>query len=204
MDDTDKKMMSILQANGRVSLSEIGKALGMSHVAVSKRLDKLISEDMVQVTAGVNAEKLDMKILFMGLEAESLEVADRIVEKYKSCPRLLTLATVTGRYNLFAVMVAEDTWTLESIIGTCSLRTEAGIRRSESWFGNAPLQPKFLQVSLAPHQTGGTAGPCKSDCADCKRYTSLRCVGCPCTTAYRGTVWATPEKQKGRGTRSKS
>ena len=40
MDNTDKKLVSILQENGRTSLSEIGKTLGMSHVAVSKRLDK--------------------------------------------------------------------------------------------------------------------------------------------------------------------
>jgi DNA-binding Lrp family transcriptional regulator len=56
MDNTDKKLISMLQANGRVSLSEMGEALGMSHVAVSKRLDKLVKADLVKVTAGINSE----------------------------------------------------------------------------------------------------------------------------------------------------
>ena len=198
MDDTDKKLVSILQKNGRTSLSEIGKELGMSHVAVSKRLDKLVQSDLVKVTAGVNAEYLDAKVLFMGLETEDMEVAERIQQKYIDCPRLLMFAPVTGRYNVFAVMVAEDTWSLESIIGTCSMRTEPGVRRSESWFGNAPVSPKFLQVDLAPTASGNSISPCGRDCAACKRYKADKCVGCPPSSVYKGKLWAEPNKTKKR------
>ena len=41
MDNVDKKIISILQQDGRTALSLIGKKLGMSHVAVKKRLDNL-------------------------------------------------------------------------------------------------------------------------------------------------------------------
>lgn len=206
MDDTDKKLVSILQENGRTSLSEIGKELGMSHVAVSKRLDKLVQSELVKITAGVNAEYLDAKLLFMGLETEDMEVAERIQEKYMDCPRLLMFAPVTGRYNVFAVMVAEDTWSLESIIGTCSMRTEPGVRRSESWFGNAPIAPKYLQVNLAPGSLGGSISPCGRDCATCKRFKADKCVGCPPTEVYKGSLWASPNKtkKKRKGKKSKS
>lgn len=205
MDDIDKKLISILQDNGRTSLSKIGEHLGMSHVAVSKRLDKLVNADLVKTTAGINSEQLDVKILFMGLETENMEVAERIQKKYTNCPRLLMFAPVTGRYNLFAMMIAEDTWSLESIMGTCSMRTEPGVRKSESWFGNAPLIPKYLQLDLAPQPTGTTIGPCKMDCATCNRYIVNKCVGCPNTSAYKGTLWANPiaPKKKKRG-KSKS
>ena len=196
LDDIDKKLVSILQKNGRTSLSEIGKDLGMSHVAVSKRLDKLVQSELVKVTAGVNAEYLDAKVLFMGLETEDMEVAERIQKKYIDCPRLLMFAPVTGRYNVFAVMVAEDTWSLESIIGTCSMRTEPGVRKSESWFGNAPVAPKYLQVNLAPNISGSSVSPCGRDCGACKRYKAEKCVGCPPTEVYKGTLWAAPNKTK--------
>ncbi|MFX1485228.1 MAG: Lrp/AsnC family transcriptional regulator [Promethearchaeota archaeon] len=198
MDDTDKKIVSLLQKNGRTSLSEIGKNLGMSHVAVSKRLDKLTNSGLVQITAGVNSGYLDAKIFFMGLETENMEVAERIQEEYKSCPRLLMFAPVTGRYNIFAVMVAEDTWSLESIIGTCSMRTEPGVRRSESWFGNAPVYPEFIQLNLAPKITGSSTSPCGRNCESCKRYIADKCVGCPTTSAYIGKLWASPGKGKKR------
>ncbi len=203
MDDIDKKLISILQKNGRTSLSKIGESLGMSHVAVSKRLDKLVQSELVHITAGVNAEYLDAKVLFMGLETEDMEVAERIQKKYIDCPRLLMFAPVTGRYNLFAVMVAEDTWSLESIIGTCSMRTEPGVRRSESWFGNAPVAPKYLQIDLAPGISGKTISPCGRNCATCKRYLADKCVGCPPTGVYKGQLWATPNKIKRKRKKSK-
>lgn len=198
MDDIDKNLISILQKNGRTSLSDIGKKLGMSHVAVSKRLDKLVGANLVQITAGVNTEYLDTKIFFMGLETENMEVAERIQEDYKNCPRLLMLAPVTGRYNIFAVMIAEDTWSLESIIGTCSIRTEPGVRRSESWFGNAPIYPQFIPLDLAPATTGSPISPCGRNCGTCKRYVANKCMGCPQTSVYRGKLWASPVKVKKR------
>jgi DNA-binding Lrp family transcriptional regulator len=203
LDNIDKKLISILQKNGRTSLSEIGKDLGMSHVAVSKRLDKLVQSEVVQITAGVNAEYLDAKVLFMGIETENMEVAERIQKKYGDCPRLLMFAPVTGRYNVFAVMVAEDSWSLESIIGTCSMRTEPGVRRSESWFGNAPVAPKYLQMDLAPGPSGGSVAPCGRDCASCKRYKADKCVGCPPTEGYKGKLWATPNQTKKKRNKSK-
>jgi DNA-binding Lrp family transcriptional regulator len=203
VDDIDKKLVSILQQDGRKSLSDIGKELKMSHVAVSKRLDKLVKkEQMVKVTAGVNSEYLDTKIFFMALETEDMDVAERIQEEYKNCPRLLMFAPVTGRYNIFAVMIAEDTWSLESVIGTCSMRTEPGVRRSESWFGNAPAYPKFIQLDLAPEATGSPTSPCGRNCASCKRYVADKCLGCPSTSIYKGTLWASPTKKKRKKSKS--
>ncbi|TFH06267.1 MAG: Lrp/AsnC family transcriptional regulator [Candidatus Thorarchaeota archaeon] len=204
IDNTDKKLISILREDGRTSLSEIGKALGMSHVAVSKRLDKLIKTDMLKISAGINSEAMDTKVLFLGLETESMEIAENIKKKYMNCPRVLMFAPVTGSYNLFAMMIAEDTWSLESILGTCSMRTEPGIRKSETWFGNAPIIPKFLPLNLAPEQTSSSKAPCKMDCEACKRYAIDKCVGCPNTSSYKGTLWATPSPPKKKRAKSKS
>lgn len=205
MDDVDKRLLSILQKNGRTSLSEIGERLGMSHVAVSKRLDKLTKADQVNLTAGINSEYLDIKLLFMGLETETLDIAESIKKKYENCPRLLMFAPVTGRYNVFAIMIAEDTWSLESIIGTCSMRTEPGVRKSESWFGNAPLLPKFLMLDLSPDQNGTSRAPCSMDCDECKRYTTDKCVGCPSTVTYKGGLFAAPpDSVKRKRAKSKS
>ena len=204
MDNVDKQLISLLEEDGRKSLSEIGKKLGMSHVAVSKRLDKLKKKGMLKVTAGINAEELGIKVLFMGLETENIEIADHIMNKYENCPRLISLAPVTGRYNLFATMVAEDTVSLESILGTCSMRAEEGVRRSETWFGNAPFLPKYLLVDLAPSITDGTKSTCGQDCEKCRRYTTGKCVACPTTSAYRGNLWASPQTKKKRKKTKKS
>jgi len=213
LDNTDKLLISILRENGRTSLSDLGKELGMSHVAVSKRLEKLVSPDkskdgkitppLVKITAGVNAEEMDMKMLFMGLETENMEITDLILKKYANCPRLVMLAPVTGRYNLFAVMVAEDTFSLESILGTCSIRTESGIRRSETWFGNSPMAPQYLNLDLSPSK-GAKQSACGRDCGACKRFLSEKCVGCPSSKSYRGTIYASPLTESKRRGKSNS
>jgi len=204
MDDTDKRLISILQENGRTSLSDMGQVLGMSHVAVSKRLDKLVKGNIVKITAGINSEEVDAKVLFIGIETENMSIAEKIQKKYADCPRLLMFAPVTGRYNLFAIMMVEDMWSLESIVGTCSMRTEQGVRKSESWFGNAPAVPKYIPLNLAPQFTGNSIGPCNMDCAKCKRYNEDKCVGCPNTTCYRGTLWVAPAGKSKKRKKSKS
>ena len=194
MDDKDKRIVSILYEDGRVSLSKIGEQLdNMSHVAVSKRLEKLKSEELVKITAAVNVENLDVKVIFLGLETETIEVADRIIEKYRHCPRLLMLAPVTGRYNLFAVMVAEDLDSLESMLGTCSMRVEEGVRRSETWFGNAPVTPQYLPIDLDPSRKGVNEEECGCLCANCRRHQMKKCVGCPESEVYSGHLWASKE-----------
>ncbi len=204
LDNIDKKLISTLLRDGRKSLSEIGRELGMSHVAVGKRMDKMVRDGILRVTAAVNAEKLDIKMLFMAIETENTEVAEQILEKYHDCPRLIMLAPVTGRYNLFAVMVAEDTWSLESTMGTCSLRTEPGVRRSETWFGNAPLVPTHLPLDLSPTCEDKTTAPCGRNCGECKRYVAEKCVGCPPTSFYKGTLWASPKTRPRRRVGKKS
>ncbi len=194
MDDKDKKIVSILYEDGRVSLSKIGEQLdNMSHVAISKRLDKLKKDGLVKITAAVNVESLDVKVIFLGLETETIEVTDRIIKKYRTCPRLLMLAPVTGRYNLFAVMVAEDLDSLESMLGTCSMRVEEGIRRSETWFGNAPVIPEFLPLDLAPSNEDKNLDECGCLCSSCKRHQMKKCVGCPESDVYSGKLWASKE-----------
>ncbi len=205
LDNVDKKLISILMEDGRKSLSEIGRSIvkgGMSHVAVSKRLDKLVKgkdneKPLVKISAGVNLERMGMKILFMALETESFEVTDKILKKYKDCPRMLMIAPVTGRYNLFAVMIAEDTFSLESILGTCSIRTEEGVRRSETWFGNSPAYPEYMPVNLSPDKKHKAT--CARTCADCRRYASGKCVGCPTSTVYKGTIYASRATEQKRG-----
>ena len=41
MDDTNKDILKLLRDNGRMSFTEIGERLGLSRVAVKKRVSKL-------------------------------------------------------------------------------------------------------------------------------------------------------------------
>ena len=48
IDDTDKDILRILRDNGRMSFTEIGNKLGMSRVAIKKRVVKLEESGIIR------------------------------------------------------------------------------------------------------------------------------------------------------------
>ena len=129
IDKIDKRLVAMLQENGRVSLTTMGERLGLSHVSVRKRMKKLC-DNLVKVTAGLNAEKLGFRIAVVNAEVEGHKRLLELIEKFSKCPRMVFMTTTTGAYNLMTIMVAEDVDTLNAIIEVCSVRSQKGIRLS--------------------------------------------------------------------------
>jgi len=186
IDETDRKIISILQENGRVSLTAIGKKLGLSHVSIKKRIEKLC-DNLVKVTAGLNTENLGFRIAIVNVEVEGHERLLKLIEKFSNCPRMVFMTTTTGEYNLMTIMVAEDANTLNSIVEFCSARTQRDIRRSEVIIGEAPIIPKYLQIKISPKRDLEDA-PCGVNCGKCMRYKEGKCLACPATRYYRGPL----------------
>ena len=186
MDKIDKKIICILQEDGRASLSSIGKELGMSHVAVSKRLENLC-EKLVKISAGLNAEHLGFRMAIVNAEVETPERLRELLDKFSKCPRIVFLTTTTGAYNLMTAMVAEDADTLNAIIEVCSVRAQKGIRRSEAIIGEAPVIPKYLPIKIVANKEDEDA-PCGINCGKCLRHREKKCLGCPATKYYKGPL----------------
>ena len=186
MDDVDKKLVALLQEDGRVSLVELGRKLGISHVSVRKRLSKLL-EKMVNISAGLNGEELGLRIAIVNAEVESPKRLRELIKIFSKCPRMIFLTTITGAYNLMTIMVAEDSDTLNAIVEVCSVRAQKGIRRSEVVIGEVPVIPKYLPIKISPKKEMDDA-PCGINCGKCLRYKMQKCLGCPKTKYYRGPL----------------
>jgi Lrp/AsnC family transcriptional regulator for asnA, asnC and gidA len=186
MDTVDKKIIAILQKDGRASLSYIGKELGVSHVAAGRRLENLC-EKLVKVSAGLNAERLGFRVAIVNAEVETPERLRELLDKFSKCPRIVFLTTTTGAYNLMTAMVAEDADTLNAIIEVCSVRAQKGIRRSEAIIGEAPVIPKYLPIKIVANKEDEDA-PCGINCGKCLRYREKKCLSCPATKYYRGPL----------------
>jgi len=186
MDKLDKKIVAILQDNGRASLSEIGKKVGISHVGVRKRLQNLC-QNVAKVSVGLSAEELGLRVAIVNAEVETPERVRELVDMFSKCPRIVFLTTTTGAYNLMTVMVAEDADTLNAIVEVCSARAQKGIRRSEATIGEAPAIPKYLPIKIVAAKEDEDA-PCGINCGKCLRYQEKKCLGCPATKYYRGPL----------------
>lgn len=186
MNEIDKKIIAILQEDGRTSLSEIGKKVGLSHVSVRKRL-KNLCKNTVKVSAGLNAEHLRLRVAVVNAEVETPERLRELINIFSKCPRIVFVTTTTGAYNVMTMMVAENADTLNAIVEVCSIRAQKGIRRSEATIGEAPIVPKYLPIKIVPNKEMEIA-PCGIRCGDCLRYKNQKCLGCPSTKYYRGPL----------------
>ena len=189
MDEVDRKIISQLQQDGRTTFEDLGKIIGFTSMGVKKRVDRLLKEDVIKVSALLNLKSLNLCAAIVLLEMENADAMQRLLERFKDCPRVVHTFTTLGGYNLIALVVAENQQTLESIsMEKCSLRSSEGIRRSEFYpirdIGYSPFMP--VRRHLARKNL--SAPPCNVDCKPCARYESEECVGCPATEYYRGPL----------------
>jgi len=186
LDEVDRVLVSELQRDGRTALSHIGKKTGISHVAIRKRLEKLVRKGLVNISADLNVEALEAKIAAIIVEVENSRRLKELMELFKDCPRTVFLSGLSAS-NLLTIIAGEDLSTLESVIGVCSLRVQKGIRRSEVHMGSLPIYPRFLPIRITPHKKAEKA-PCGARCNRCESFESKRCLGCPATKFYNGPL----------------
>lgn len=189
MDIVDRKIISQLQLDGRATLEELAKYVGFTSMGIKKRLQRLTSQGAIQVSALLNPFFFKLFPAIVLLEMESAEAMQNLLERFKDCPRVVHIFKTIGGYNLIALVIAEDKDTLESIsVEKCSLRSSAGIRRSEFYpIGDVYFSP-FISVREHLTHKERNSAPCNVNCKPCTRYTTRKCVGCPATIHYRGTL----------------
>lgn len=189
MDEKDRKIIVQLQRDGRTSYEKLGEIIGFTSVGAKKRVKKLLDKGMIKISALLNAQKMELNAALVMLETESADAMRKILEKFKNCPRIVHMFTSLGGYNLIALVIAEDQDTLQGIsIEKCSLRTAEGVRRSEFYpIGEIDYSPYLLIREHLAFKSRAVA-PCMVDCRSCERYASLKCVRCPATHYYRGSL----------------
>ncbi|MGD8564829.1 MAG: AsnC family transcriptional regulator [Candidatus Bathyarchaeota archaeon] len=191
LDSIDWKIISALHLDGRKTFKSLGREVGFTGLGARKRVEKLLGQRIIQISALVNIEKLDMFLAMIFLELESAEAIRNVIERYNRCPRVINFFTTMGGYNLIALVLAEDQGTLESeSMEKCSLRSGEGIRRSEFFPINKVHYSAFLPLRTHIGDREGDITPCGVDCRDCPSFQSQKCLGCPSSNCYKGS----PEK----------
>ncbi len=186
LDSLDKRVVKELQEDGRLSLVELGRRVGLSHVAVGRRLSKLIERGVVKVQANLGVKQLGLRLLIVLIEVESRNVLDKLCEVFSRCPRMLVLSTLIAGFNLMALMAAEDERVVESITTCCAVRDAPGIKRTEVYLAGNVVLPSHLPLRVAVEQ--GDVAPCGRECHACSRFKEERCPGCPSVKGYRGPL----------------
>jgi len=189
LDDIDWKLITELQSDGRKTFKELGKKIGFTSLGAKKRVDKLLKKGIINISALVNTDALNLCLALILLEIENAEAMRKIIERYSKCPRVINVFTTMGGFNLIALVMAEDQSTLESeTVERCALRSGEGIRRSEFYLIGKVHHVPFLPLKADTLRERNNITPCGVECNDCPSFQNFKCVGCPTLTYYRGPL----------------
>src|SRR5579862_8215509 len=104
-DETDLKIISLLQENPSLRQEEIASASGLTQSSVSIRLEKIKSQGIFQITAGFDLSKVKAPIYMVAVDTEDISG----VLKWAETSRNFVNAFLTsGGYPLTMIFIAED------------------------------------------------------------------------------------------------
>lgn len=129
LDETDLRIIRLLQSDGRMTNMDIARALGMSEATVRKRVDRLISEKVIRVVALPDLAAVGYPlavIVTLRVELGKLEPVGRAVA---ALPEVRWVACTSGGYDL----ILEATFASDEQLWrflTASLPAIPGIREA--------------------------------------------------------------------------
>lgn len=117
MDITDHRIIDILQKDGRVSMKDLGKIVGLTSPAVSERVKRLEEAGIIEgYKAIVNPDALGRVIkAFIHISLPSNKYQDFIEEARKD-PRIVECHHITGDDCSLLKVIVKDMYELEEVI----------------------------------------------------------------------------------------
>ncbi len=123
IDETDKKILKVLESNSRASLREISKKTGLSVTKVYHHFNKLKREIIERFTIKLKREKLGLKFKAFILIKTDYEVLKKkkisqldIANKLKKFEFIKNVEIIVGDYDLLCSVVCKDVEEFNNIL----------------------------------------------------------------------------------------
>lgn len=146
MDDLDRKIIKILQADGRASNARIAREVGVSEGTVRRRLRHLIQGDVIKVIAVPNLEQMGYgTAALIGVQTEPGKV-DEVAESIATLEEAQYVAITTGAYDIFTWVGLESPNALGALLRS-QVGTIPGVRRTET-FVNLSIKKRTYGLVL--------------------------------------------------------
>jgi len=183
IDETDRKIISLLGENSELSQSEIGYLLKISQPAIGARIHKLIQQGAISHQIGMNLKKANLEIAKVDLSTNN---SAKILEIFEKCPLFLNGFVTSGKHNLCLFLVIENLASLDSCMD-CHIRANPHVSDVEISVVVSSARDVIAPMKLIREKT--EVSSCGEQCDKCYYYKSERCFGCPNTVHYRGALF---------------
>lgn len=100
IDELDRKIIKILQADGRLSNTEVARSLDITETTVRKRIARLLDERLISIVAVPTPEATGMTLsAIMGVSVELTAIRD-VASTVRTYPEVRYVGMSSGRYDL--------------------------------------------------------------------------------------------------------
>jgi Lrp/AsnC family transcriptional regulator, regulator for asnA, asnC and gidA len=145
LDQSNRRIIEILQRDGRRSYTSIARDVGISEAAVRARVQRLTEQGVVSVVAVTDPLRLGFDVMaLIGVQATDLT---RVADEVSGWAETSYVVIAAGSYDLLVEVVCEDNRDLLRVVER--LRAVDGVRSTET----------FMYLSLHKMTYGwGTGG----------------------------------------------
>ncbi|HPU13420.1 MAG TPA: Lrp/AsnC family transcriptional regulator [Aeromicrobium sp.] len=129
VDATSRRLIELLQLDGRTPYATLAQKVGLSEAAVRQRVLKMVEEGVMQIVAVTDPLKLGFLregMLGINVTGDVREVARELAE----IDELSYVVITAGRYDIIAEFVAKDDDHLIELMSD-RIRTVAGVGSTE-------------------------------------------------------------------------
>ena len=133
LDDTDRKLLKLLQDDDRLSLAELGKRIGAPPSTVNDRIKRLTRQGLIAgFHARIAPEALGLNLLaFMLVGWNNPKVEAAFLKKVKASPEVLECHHITGAWNYLLKLRLGTTRDLERFLAD-TVKGIGGVERTET------------------------------------------------------------------------
>jgi Lrp/AsnC family transcriptional regulator for asnA, asnC and gidA len=117
LDDTDLKLIELLQEDAKIPYAKLARRLGISSSGVHKRVKRLVDEGVIRkFVAVIDPQILGKKLkAFIGIST-SPGTCGEVIDQLKKRAEVLEIHEVAGEHDLFVKIITDDTLKLNEIL----------------------------------------------------------------------------------------
>ncbi len=157
LDELDRRLIELLQNDGRRPISDLARTLDTSSKTVRKRVERLTERNIIQITAVTTPEALGYgAIALVGLEIDGTRPATAIAAELAELAAADYVVAATGRYPVYVELFCRDRADLARTVDE-RVRTVAGVRSAEV-FPYLSLHYQQAQFASARSKTADAPG----------------------------------------------
>ena len=130
LDDTDRAIIELLQADGRMPFTKVAAEVGLSEGAIRQRVQRLTDAGVMQIVAVADPLSLGMRRVAM-VGARVSGDAEATAAALAELDEIDYLVATTGRYDIMFEVVADDDTHLMQLLSR--LRSRDDIMEAEAF-----------------------------------------------------------------------